>query len=189
MKYLFAVAALLLSTMVVCAASIDGTWKGTMETPMGAMENTITLKADGVNLTGSVKTDFFESKIENATLKGDKVSFAITMDFGTLKYDGTLAGDDLNFNGNRPRWKPNRTESQETKVNKSRIMQSNDCRSADSHSFARIEGSGRSDVDFISEAGTVGPSHVINPPASYTRVYPSAFRCAAALRERPPLRQ
>ena len=68
-----------------------------METPMGAMENTITLKADGANLTGSVKTDFFESKIENATLKGDKVSFAVTMDFGTLKYDGTLSRRRLEF--------------------------------------------------------------------------------------------
>ena len=97
MKYLLAVLTLLVSISTVCAASIDGTWKGTMETPMGAMENTITLKADGANLTGSVKTDLFESKIENATLKGDKVSFVLTMDFGTLKYDGTLAGDALNF--------------------------------------------------------------------------------------------
>jgi hypothetical protein len=97
MKCLLAVVALLLSASIVCAAPIDGTWKGTMETPMGAMENTITLKADGANLTGSVKTDLFESKIESATLKGDKVSFVINMDFGTLKYDGTLAGDALNF--------------------------------------------------------------------------------------------
>lgn len=97
MKCLLAVVALLLSTSIVCAASIDGTWKGTMETPMGAMENTITLKADGANLTGLVKTEFFESKIENATLKGDKVSFVINMEFGALKYDGTLAGDNLNF--------------------------------------------------------------------------------------------
>jgi hypothetical protein len=97
MKCSLAVAALLLSAVILCAAPIDGIWKGTMETPMGPMENTITLKVDGANLTGSVKTDFFESKIENATLKGDKVTFDITMDFGTLKYDGTLAGDDLNF--------------------------------------------------------------------------------------------
>ena len=106
MKCLLAVVALLLSTSIVCAASIDGTWKGTMETPMGAMENSITLKADGANLTGSVKTELFESKIENATLKGDKVSFAITMDFGTLKYDGTLAGDGLNFTVTGPDGSP-----------------------------------------------------------------------------------
>ena len=115
MKCLLAVAALLLSTSIVCAASIDGTWKGTMETPMGAMENTITLKADGANLTGSIKTDFFESKIENATLKGDKASFAITMDFGTLKYDGTLAGDDLNFNVTGPDGSPTELKTKRQK--------------------------------------------------------------------------
>jgi hypothetical protein len=115
MKYLFAVVALVLSTMVVCAASIDGTWKGTMETPMGAMENTITLKADGANLAGSVKTEFFESKIENATLKGDKVSFVITMDFGTLKYDGTLAGDDLNFSVTGPDGSPTELKAKRQK--------------------------------------------------------------------------
>ena len=115
MKYLLAVAALLLSTSVVCAAPIDGTWKGTMETPMGAMENTITLKADGANLTGSVKTDFFESKIENTALKGDKVSFVISMDFGTLKYEGTLAGDDLNFSVTGPDGSPTELKTKRQK--------------------------------------------------------------------------
>jgi hypothetical protein len=115
MKYFFAVVAVLLSTMIVCAAAIDGTWKGTMETPMGAMENTITLKADGANLTGSVKTDFFESKIENATLKGDKVSFVINMDFGTLKYEGTLAGDDLNFSVAGPDGSPSELKTKRQK--------------------------------------------------------------------------
>jgi hypothetical protein len=32
--------------------------------------------------------------------------------------------------------------------------------------FARIEGSGRSDAGFISDAGIVEPSHVMKPPAS-----------------------
>jgi hypothetical protein len=97
MKPYLALALILMSVLVVYAADVNGTWKGSMETPMGTMENTITLQANGENLTGVVKTDFFESKIEKATLKGDKVSFILTMDFGTLTYEGTLTGDELKF--------------------------------------------------------------------------------------------
>ena len=55
--------ALALATMAF-AADIAGTWKGTLETPMGPMENTIVLQADGASVTGSVKTDMFEAKVE-----------------------------------------------------------------------------------------------------------------------------
>ena len=66
MRFAFVSTAVLALAVVAFAADIAGTWKGTMETPMGSMENTIVLQADGATLTGSVKTDFFEAKVENA---------------------------------------------------------------------------------------------------------------------------
>jgi len=97
MKTYLAVVVLLLASGAAWAADLDGIWKGTMETPMGAMENTITLQASGETLTGMVKTDMFEAKAEKGAIKGDKVSFVISMDFGTLTYEGALVGDELKF--------------------------------------------------------------------------------------------
>ncbi len=98
---------ILLAALTAYAANINGTWKGTMETPMGAMENTIILQADGETLNGTVKTDMFEAKIEKGSLKGDKISFIINMDFGTLTYEGALAGDELKLKVSGPDGSPN----------------------------------------------------------------------------------
>jgi len=97
---------ILLAALMVYAADVNGTWKGTMETPMGAMGNTITLQADGETLNGTVKTDMFEAKIEKGSLKGDKISFVINMDFGTLTYEGALAGDELKLKVTGPDGSP-----------------------------------------------------------------------------------
>ena len=102
MRFAFVSTAVLALAVVAFAADIAGTWKGTMETPMGSMENTIVLQADGATLTGSVKTDFFEAKVENGKLDGDKVSFEINIEFGKLAYEGTVAGDDLKLNVTAP---------------------------------------------------------------------------------------
>lgn len=115
MRSYFCLALVLMSTLMVYAADVNGTWKGTMETPMGAMENTITLQADGEKLSGLVKTDMFESKIEKGVLKGDKVSFSITMDFGTLTYEGTVSGDELKLNVTGPDGNPTELKAKRQK--------------------------------------------------------------------------
>jgi len=115
MRRYFFVAFILMSALAVCAADINGTWKGTMETPMGAMENTITLQADGNTLNGSVKTDMFEAKIEKGALNGDKVTFIINMDFGTLTYEGTVAGDELKLNVTGPDGSPTELKAKRQK--------------------------------------------------------------------------
>jgi hypothetical protein len=102
MRFAFVLIAVFALAAVAFAADIAGTWKGTMETPMGPMENTIVLQADGASLTGSVKTDMFEAKVENGKLDGDKVSFEINIEFGKLVYEGTLAEDDLKLNVTAP---------------------------------------------------------------------------------------
>ena len=102
MRFTFVLTAALALAVAVFAADIAGTWKGTMETPMGSMENTIVLQADGAALSGSVKTDFFEAKVENGKLDSDKISFELNLEFGKLVYEGTVAGDDLKLNVTGP---------------------------------------------------------------------------------------
>jgi hypothetical protein len=82
---------------VVLAAGLSGTWKGSIETAIGKTECTIVLKAEGQELSGSVLMDVFGAAIENGKIIGDKISFAARMDFGTLTYDGTVAGDEIKF--------------------------------------------------------------------------------------------
>lgn len=97
--YIMALAAMM--TLTLTAADVAGTWKGTMETPMGPMESTITFQA-GAQVAGTVKTEFFEGKIENGKLDGDKISFEINIEFGKLAYEGTVAGDELKLNVTGP---------------------------------------------------------------------------------------
>ena len=88
---------------------------------------TITLKADGAKLTGSVPggmgrggagggggTPPAPTEITNGKIDGNNISFEVTRDFGgntmTTKYEGTLSGDELKlkitmpgFQGGDPR--------------------------------------------------------------------------------------
>ena len=78
------------------AADITGTWKGTIDTPGGSFDNTFILKADGATLTGTLQGGpSGDQKIEEGKIDGDKVSFAVNMEFGKLSYAGTVSGDDL----------------------------------------------------------------------------------------------
>lgn len=82
--------------LAASAADVSGTWKGTIETPGGAFENTFVLKAEGAKLTGTLQGGpGGEMKIDEGKVDGDKVSFSITMEFGKLTYAGTFTADDL----------------------------------------------------------------------------------------------
>ena len=102
MRFTFVWTAVFALAVAAFAADIAGTWKGTLETPMGPLENTFVLEAKGATLSGLVKTDFFEAKVENGKLDGDKVSFEINVEFGKLVYEGTLAEDELKLNVTGP---------------------------------------------------------------------------------------
>lgn len=75
------------------AADVAGVWKGSMETQGGVVEMTITLQS-GTTLTGTVKSDQFgETPIEKAKLEGDKLSFEISLNQGTVGFTGVVSGD------------------------------------------------------------------------------------------------
>ena len=76
------------------SADVAGTWKGTMETQIGPVENTITIEP-GAALEGQVKVGEYEGRIAKGKREGDKISFEITIERGTLLYDGTVGADEM----------------------------------------------------------------------------------------------
>jgi hypothetical protein len=58
------------------------------------MKTTISIQK-GEPFAATVKTEVFEAKIEKATLDGEAIHFEVTMEIGTLVYDGEVAGDEM----------------------------------------------------------------------------------------------
>ena len=73
---------------------VSGIWKGTLATVMGPLVNTITLQENGGKVDGYIKTDMFEAKIERGSLKGNRISFVINTEFGTLAYEAVIIAED-----------------------------------------------------------------------------------------------
>ncbi len=91
---------LALSALTALAADIDGTWKGTAETPNGSVERTFQFKADGAKVTGETTSSFSgKSEIKDGKLEGDTLTFSINIKFEqnemTMKYTGKISGDTM----------------------------------------------------------------------------------------------
>jgi hypothetical protein len=97
MRLLSVLAITAMVTLTLNAADLAGTWKGSMETQMGATEVTITIQP-GSALAGKVKAGEYETPMENARLDGDKISFEMNVEHGKVTYQGTVAGDEMKFN-------------------------------------------------------------------------------------------
>lgn len=68
--------------LTLSAADISGTWKGTADTPNGAVERTFVFKVDGSKLTGKTSSSMMgESTITDGKIDGDNISFTITASF------------------------------------------------------------------------------------------------------------
>ncbi len=74
-----------------------GVWKGAMDTEMGSVDNAITIDT-AAPLAGKVTVGEYQGKIEKGTLDGDKIAFQITIQYGTIAYEGTVAGDEMKLN-------------------------------------------------------------------------------------------
>lgn len=88
--------AAVLALCVNAAADLSGTWKGSMETPMGKTEVTITVDP-GAALTGKVALAEYGGAIENARVEGDRLSFEVNIEHGKLVFEGTVAGDAMKY--------------------------------------------------------------------------------------------
>jgi hypothetical protein len=90
------IAVLLAAAFIASAADVSGTWKGSMESPMGSMDQTFVLKADGAKLTGTMQGGpGGDMKIDEGKVDGDKVTFSISMEFGKITFSGTFTDTDL----------------------------------------------------------------------------------------------
>jgi hypothetical protein len=121
-KLLFVPTILLVVALAAFAADVTGKWtyqqpgrQGGDPTPV-----TITLKADGATLTGTVPaqmggrggggggTPAADSAITNGKVTGDKIYFEVSRpgrgggDPTITKYEGTVSGDTLNLKITRP---------------------------------------------------------------------------------------
>lgn len=107
-KLLLIISILLVASLALMAADVSGKW--TFEQP-GRGGNpgrpvTITLKADGATLTGSVP-GFARgggeapppTQITDGKVDGDKLSFTVKREFNgntmVTKYEGTVSGDEM----------------------------------------------------------------------------------------------
>ena len=97
-SYLIAGLVAIVSTVTpmahAAAADLAGVWKGTMETQIGPAETTITIEA-GSALAGKVQVMTYEGRIEKGTVDGEKISFEVSIEPGTIAYAGTVKGDEM----------------------------------------------------------------------------------------------
>jgi hypothetical protein len=82
------------------ADDATGTWKWSATFNNNTVEQTLKLKVEGDKLTGSMLgRDNQETKIDDATIKGNEIAFSVTREFGgqkrTTKYKGTVSGDTI----------------------------------------------------------------------------------------------
>ena len=100
----FGIVALLLATAVSAAAGdLVGHWTAQFDSPIGVQKYVYDFKKSGDAVTGEATFDHSMGKgtvaLSNVKLDGDKVSFeeplTINGDTITIKYSGTLAGDEL----------------------------------------------------------------------------------------------
>jgi len=95
------VALVALFALTLSAADVTGKYKTVTTTPQGTREGTLTLKADGEKLTGSVSGRAGDTEIAEGKVSGDDVSFVVVRNFGgnemKMKYTGKLAGKEIKF--------------------------------------------------------------------------------------------
>ncbi len=79
--------------------AVDGTWKLTVSTPMGAQESTLVITASGATLTGTQSAGSGEGRpIDDGRGNGNEISWkaSITRPMPmTLEFSGTVQGDKL----------------------------------------------------------------------------------------------
>lgn len=78
--------------------SIDGTWKLTFDTPIGAQETTLEAKAVGGALTGMQTGRDGSQPIQDGVVHGDEASWSLAITSPmpmTLEFKGTVDGDTM----------------------------------------------------------------------------------------------
>ena len=93
MKFVFTLLLLAGGLTMFAQNTLDGNWKGTRETPNGTFEVNYTFKVDGNKLTGTWKTQFGETNLENGKIDGKKFSYSISFNDRKIDYTGEVVND------------------------------------------------------------------------------------------------
>ncbi len=90
--------------LVAAASAADVTGKWVAQVPAqggGTREVVFNLKANGSQLTGTVSTPMGERAISEGKVEGDKISFAVVVEYNRSRtkflYTGKVAGSELKF--------------------------------------------------------------------------------------------
>jgi hypothetical protein len=98
-RFAWLVALFAIACFVVLAAGIDGKWTATTQGKKGPQTQTLTLKAEGEKLTGTIDNGRGGVDISEGMIHGNEVMFKVVREFNGNKveqnYKGTLSGDDL----------------------------------------------------------------------------------------------
>ncbi len=110
MSRLLSICALALLTMTIGQAqSIDGKWKGEMQSPNGPFELTFNFKVAGDSLTGAVIGQMGDMPISNGKVNGKEFSFDVSMGDMTIVHQCTFMSDSISmkvkgFQGEPTEW-------------------------------------------------------------------------------------
>ena len=78
--------------------SADGTWKITVNTPMGAQATTLSLSSEGSTLTGEQSADGSTTAIYDGSVDGDEVRWKVDVTKPmalTVSFRGKIEGDKI----------------------------------------------------------------------------------------------
>ncbi len=94
MRWMFILAMAAVAVFRLDAADVAGSWKGTLDTQMGAMEVAITFTSQAP-LAGRVQAGEYQGTIEKARLDGNRISFEANIEPGKLVFEGTVDADEM----------------------------------------------------------------------------------------------
>jgi hypothetical protein len=91
--------ALVLCTISVFAADVDGKWSGSISTPGGDFPVSYTFKADGATLTGTMMNMDMPTPVTAGKIDGANITFTVTIDFGGMplvfNYKGVVSAGEI----------------------------------------------------------------------------------------------
>ncbi len=96
-RFLYFCLAIFLAVSIAHAQSIDGKWKGEMQSPNGPFDLTFNFKVSGDSLTGSVTSQMGEIPISNGKVDGKKFSFDVSFNDMTINHQCTVMGDSISM--------------------------------------------------------------------------------------------
>ena len=95
------VAVLLFAVLAALAADYSGTYKGDVQSSSGRVENTLVLKMNGSNLTGTLTNQFGVLPLQNGHVDGQDLFFVVIVkeegDPFRMVYRGHVFTDEIQF--------------------------------------------------------------------------------------------